>query len=373
MLGLVEDDLRAAMGIDVTGVFPRSSKFGIPAADWKEWNFRGLPLLVPGNFQTRTEPNGDILVYPAGRHRGASQRTHAGGQRLLRRDCPAAGNRRRETRPGGQPGRVRPRLRSRPRSSRAVRARGVRLRLRRGGRLRRNQLRRHRHRARALAEISRRGFATSPNGTFPRAPAAATSIASSNANAKSRSPTWNAFMRASATRWTSCTSAAPISARRPRRSAPWRPSASCGSPITSASTTGCTPTPTWKCFKHSCGSVERFFESFIEAGFDIINPVQCSAAGMDPAELKRKYGSRLVFWGGGVDTQNTLAVRHAARGPRTGAAALRDFCAGRRVRLQRHSQSAGRHPGGEHRRHAECRARVQRGAPCLTWKNCARR
>jgi uroporphyrinogen-III decarboxylase len=62
----------------------------------------------------------------------------------------------------------------------------------------------------------------------------------------------------------------------------------------------------WKCFKHSCGSVERFFESFIEAGFDIVNPVQCSAAGMDPGELKHKYGSRLVFWGGGVDTQKTL-------------------------------------------------------------------
>jgi hypothetical protein len=62
----------------------------------------------------------------------------------------------------------------------------------------------------------------------------------------------------------------------------------------------------WKCFKHSCGSVERFLESFIEAGFDILNPVQCSAVGMDPAELKRKYGDRLVFWGGGVDTQSTL-------------------------------------------------------------------
>jgi hypothetical protein len=62
----------------------------------------------------------------------------------------------------------------------------------------------------------------------------------------------------------------------------------------------------WRCFKHSCGSVERFLESFIEAGFDILNPVQCSAAGMDPASLKEKYGSRLVFWGGGVDTQKTL-------------------------------------------------------------------
>jgi hypothetical protein len=63
---------------------------------------------------------------------------------------------------------------------------------------------------------------------------------------------------------------------------------------------------TWKTFKHSCGSSARFFESFIEAGFDIVNPVQCSAAGMEPAQLKRDYGSRLVFWGGGVDTQKTL-------------------------------------------------------------------
>jgi len=62
----------------------------------------------------------------------------------------------------------------------------------------------------------------------------------------------------------------------------------------------------WKCFKHSCGSVERFIESFLEAGFDILNPVQCSAVGMEPEELKRKYGDRLVFWGGGVDTQSTL-------------------------------------------------------------------
>ena len=62
----------------------------------------------------------------------------------------------------------------------------------------------------------------------------------------------------------------------------------------------------WKTFKHSCGSSERFFESMIDAGIDIINPVQCSAAGMDPQLLKDKYNGRLVFWGGGVDTQHTL-------------------------------------------------------------------
>ncbi|MBI24294.1 MAG: methyltransferase [Roseibacillus sp.] len=62
----------------------------------------------------------------------------------------------------------------------------------------------------------------------------------------------------------------------------------------------------WKTFKHSCGAVESFMEHFIEVGFDIINPVQCSASGMDPRVLKEKYGDRLVFWGGGVDTQKTM-------------------------------------------------------------------
>jgi len=62
----------------------------------------------------------------------------------------------------------------------------------------------------------------------------------------------------------------------------------------------------WKTFKHSCGAVEKFLEDFIDAGFDIFNPVQCSAAGMAPERLKQKYGERLVFWGGGVDTQKTL-------------------------------------------------------------------
>ena len=63
---------------------------------------------------------------------------------------------------------------------------------------------------------------------------------------------------------------------------------------------------TWKTFKHSCGSVIRFLDSFIDAGFDVLNPVQCSATGMDPETLKSKFGDRLTFWGGGVDTQNTL-------------------------------------------------------------------
>ena len=62
----------------------------------------------------------------------------------------------------------------------------------------------------------------------------------------------------------------------------------------------------WKTFIHSCGSVVQFLEDFIEAGFDVLNPVQCAAADMDPRRLKREFGERVVFWGGGVDTQATL-------------------------------------------------------------------
>lgn len=62
----------------------------------------------------------------------------------------------------------------------------------------------------------------------------------------------------------------------------------------------------WKSMKHCCGGCEPLIEGFIEAGFDVLNPVQTSARGMEPRHLVDKYGGRIVFWGGGVDTQKTL-------------------------------------------------------------------
>ena len=62
----------------------------------------------------------------------------------------------------------------------------------------------------------------------------------------------------------------------------------------------------WKSFIHSCGSVAALIPDFIDSGFDILNPVQTSAAGMDPRFLKSSFGDRLAFWGGGVDTQKTM-------------------------------------------------------------------
>jgi len=62
----------------------------------------------------------------------------------------------------------------------------------------------------------------------------------------------------------------------------------------------------WKTFIHSCGGIDPLIPDMIDAGFDILNPVQCSAEGMEPRDLKSEYGDDLVFWGGGVDTQKTL-------------------------------------------------------------------
>ncbi|MEW6073801.1 MAG: uroporphyrinogen decarboxylase family protein [Planctomycetota bacterium] len=64
---------------------------------------------------------------------------------------------------------------------------------------------------------------------------------------------------------------------------------------------------TWKTFIHSCGSVAALLPEFVAAGFDILNPVQWTAAEMDLAALKERFGDRLTFWGGGVDTQRTLS------------------------------------------------------------------
>jgi hypothetical protein len=62
----------------------------------------------------------------------------------------------------------------------------------------------------------------------------------------------------------------------------------------------------WKTFMHCCGGIAPLLDAVVEAEFDILNPVQCSAKGMEPRTLKRDYGDQLVFWGGGVDTQKTL-------------------------------------------------------------------
>ena len=62
-------------------------------------------------------------------------------------------------------------------------------------------------------------------------------------------------------------------------------------------------------FLHSCGSIYRLIPDLIDAGVDALNPVQISAAEMDPKRLKEEFGEQITFWGGGADTQNVLGFR----------------------------------------------------------------
>jgi uroporphyrinogen decarboxylase len=60
-----------------------------------------------------------------------------------------------------------------------------------------------------------------------------------------------------------------------------------------------------KLFYHCCGAASFFLDDLLEAGIDILNPVQVSATNMAPEDLKKRYGDRVTFWGG-VDTQHLL-------------------------------------------------------------------
>jgi uroporphyrinogen decarboxylase len=62
----------------------------------------------------------------------------------------------------------------------------------------------------------------------------------------------------------------------------------------------------WKVFFHCCGGIYPIIPTLISIGVDILNPVQVEAAGMQPQRLKREFGDRLTFWGGGIDTQTVL-------------------------------------------------------------------
>ena len=64
--------------------------------------------------------------------------------------------------------------------------------------------------------------------------------------------------------------------------------------------------PHVKIFLHSCGSIRPIIPDLIDAGVDILNPVQFTAKDMELKGLKKDFGRDITFWGGGIDTQSTL-------------------------------------------------------------------
>jgi hypothetical protein len=305
MLGWIDDDLREAMGVDVVGIFPRKTKFGFENTGWREWNFRGLEVLVPGGFRTTEEPDGALLIYPEGDLSAPpSGRMPTGSPFFdsIIRQPPLDEEHLdpEENCEEFQPLAEADLAHFRQAASSALET-GCGILASFGGT--------------SFGDIA---LVPGPSLKHPRG---IRDVAEWYMSVASRP--W--YVRRVLER--QC-EAALANLARIREAVGEAVDAVfiCGTDFGTQTSQFCSVrtfrelwlpfyrevcswihsnTP-WKCFKHSCGSVEKFFESFIEAGFDIINPVQCSAAGMDPAMLKQRYGDRLVFWGGGVDTQNTL-------------------------------------------------------------------
>jgi hypothetical protein len=306
MLGWMDEDLKRALGLDVDGVFPPRTMFGFAAIDWKPWRTpQGLEVLVPGNFNTRVDASGDTLIYPEGdlsaRPSGRMPKDGFFFDTIVRQepideDKLDPEDNLEEFGPisDADLAHFKAAVESVSGSGRAVMATF-------GGT--------------AFGDI-----ALVP-GPFLKSPRGIRDVAEwYMATASRRDFVHRIFER-------QCEiGLANLAAIHAAVGNAVDAVFLCGTDFGTQLSAFCSVATfrdlyfpyyrrinqwihrntAWKCFKHSCGSVERFIPSFIEAGFDILNPVQCSAAGMAAEHLKSVYGDRLAFWGGGVDTQKTL-------------------------------------------------------------------
>ena len=310
MLGEVGEDLKQALGIDVEAVRAMNTRYGFPLNEgWKEWRTPwGQEILVSGGFTTSTEPNGDILIYPQGdRQAPPSACIPASGyfadtivrQEPIDDDKLNPADNLEEFTPISEAALV------------------------------------HFHREVEAASKTGRGviagFGGTALGDIGAVPAPALKhpkgirdVEEWYISTVARQDYLHAVFEGQVKM------ALDNLERIRAKLGPLVDAVDavylCGADYGTQASTFCSSeafselymphykaitgwihrnTP-WKCFKHSCGAIAPLLPVLIEAGFDIINPVQCSAAGMDPEMLKQKFGHDLVFWGGGVDTQKTL-------------------------------------------------------------------
>lgn len=306
MLGLVEDDLCSAMGVDTSGVFARNTMFGFPVETWKEWRTPwGQDVLVPEGFRTTTAENGDLLIYPEGDLSvSPSGKMPAGGfffDSIIRQD-PI------------DDARLDPKDNLEEFSP--VSAEDLA------------------YFRRSVDEAARKPGAVVANfggtavgdialvpGPFMKHPLGIRDVTEWYISTATRQD----YLHSVFDRQTQ------IAVENLQQIAREIGNAVdavflCGTDFGAQSTQFCSPetfdslyapyyrkmntwiheNTSWKTFKHSCGAIAPLLSHMIDAGFDIINPVQLSAVGMDASDLKRRHGARVVFWGGGVDTQKTL-------------------------------------------------------------------
>ncbi len=306
MLGFIEDDLKEAMGLDVDGFFRRNTLFGFPTGDWKEWRTpQGLEVLVPGGFETTVDAEGYVLVFPE------SDRTAAPSARMPKdgyffdsivRQEPIDDDRLNpednleEFQPvtAEEVAAIAADIKEVGRTGRAVMA--------------------------TLGGTAFGDIALVP-APFLKKPRGIRDISEWYLSTRARRNYIHAvFSGQCEIALQNLEKIHGVTGTRIDTLFV------CGTDFGTQTSSFCSESTfrelyypyykqvndwihghtNWKTFKHSCGSVRRFLPAMIEAGFDILNPVQCSATGMDAQELKSTYGDRLVFWGGGVDTQKVL-------------------------------------------------------------------
>jgi hypothetical protein len=305
MLGEVDAELKGAIGIDVVGVFPYQTMFGFPLEDWKDWRTPwGQEVLVPGNFNTKEE-GGDIVIFPEGDMSvSPSGRMPEGGFFFdsIVRQPPIVEE---ELNPTDNTEEFPP--------------------------ISEAELDYYEHECRRAAETglgiianfggTAIGDISGVPGPGLKHPKGIRDVTEWYMSTLMRPDYLHQVFRRQ-------TDVAVANLQKIFARVGNTPDAVfiCGTDFGTQDSQFCSvdtfrdlyapyykrinswihENTEWKTFKHSCGAVQPFMKEFIDAGFDIINPVQISAAGMDARNLKQQYGDKLVFWGGGVDTQKTL-------------------------------------------------------------------
>jgi hypothetical protein len=307
MLGEIAPDLLAALGVDVVGLWPRGNLFGFHNECWKPWTlFDGTPVLVPGAFNTDPEPDGSILMYPEGDHSTPpSGKMPQGG--FYFDSLP------RPTLPEGYPLDVNENLEEfGPVSGEDLEyfaTEAERLYTQTGMAI--------------LANFGNTSFGDISLVPAPwlKNPRGVRNVEEWYISTVSRKEVvYRIFERQCAIALENL----PLlyQAVGNRIMAVYMSGTDFGmqtgsfispkayrdlyKPFQEQLNDWVHKNTTWKCFIHSCGSIVNLMPDLIEAGFDIFNPVQTSAVGMDPQALKTRFGEQVTFWGGGVDTQRVL-------------------------------------------------------------------
>ncbi len=307
MLGWIDEDLQQVLGIDVEGVWGLETLFGFRNENWKPWRMdNGQEVLVSGHFKVTKDANGDTLIFPKGDTSAPpSGRLPKNGfffDTIIRQE-PIDDSRLtpednlEEFGPISEAA-----LDYYERSSRAAAATGRGVIANFGGT--------------ALGDI-----ALVP-GPFLTHPKGIRDVEEWYVSTLTRKPYVHAIFEKQTE-----IAIRNLEKIRTRVGDLVKAVFICGTDFGTQQSTFCSPATyreiylpyyrrmndwihahtAWKTFKHSCGAVRSLIPAFIDSGFDILNPVQVSAAGMDAERLKADFGRDVVFWGGGVDTQKTLA------------------------------------------------------------------